>query len=464
MTTGSGSRDGGAGRSDGDDGAAGGAGDRADHPDLRAMRAVWLSMRDEAPPDGGLAELLAAARAKAETMQTRPAFWQRLVAGLRRPPAMALATVMVLVCGAVLLTRHPMEAQREASRATDLEIGSGLGAPPAANEAPAPVAPGGSPVAPGGSPVAPGSSPVAVGGAPVTLGAAGAGSRGSGAGLDDSAKLRAPAAGSTEATAMLGGGAPDPARTLEEAASAPSSGVAPHEEDRQGARGTRGTRGADAAGPGAAASLHRGTARPGLGPEDTDSMDVGTASGRGSATAGSRAGSVASGQRSAAADKEEAPARPPSPRSRQPAEPIVVPSEASKLQRRGDAPGMQRGAFASGPDVKRTQRGAPAPEPARALDDQAEGAATLDEAARSEADEAKPRDVRTTERAAPPANITRPGSRGGSLAQLYLQCESAARRGDCSAVKRIVERITTSDRRYRARLAKDSPIAKCLTD
>jgi hypothetical protein len=134
---------------------------------------------------------------------------------------------------------------------------------------------------------------------------------------------------------------------------------------------------------------------------------------------------------------------------------------------------MQRGAFASdpfasGPDVKRTQRGAPAPEPARALDDNAEGSATLDEAARSEADEAKQRDARTdartTERAAPPANTTRPGSRGGSLAQLYLQCESAARRGDCSAVKRIVERITTSDRGYRARLAKDSPITKCLAD
>jgi hypothetical protein len=69
---------------------------------LRAMRAVWLSMRAEDPPDGGLVDLLAAARAKAATMRVRPTLRQRVVAVLRRPPALAFATVVVLVGGAVL--------------------------------------------------------------------------------------------------------------------------------------------------------------------------------------------------------------------------------------------------------------------------------------------------------------------------------------------------------------------------
>jgi len=69
---------------------------------LRAMRSVWLSMREEDPPDGGLVDLLAAARAKAATMRARPTLWQRVLAVLKRPPALAFATVVVLVGGAVL--------------------------------------------------------------------------------------------------------------------------------------------------------------------------------------------------------------------------------------------------------------------------------------------------------------------------------------------------------------------------
>jgi hypothetical protein len=69
---------------------------------LRAMRAVWLEMREEDPPDGGLVDLLAAARANAGTMRARPTLWQRVLAGLRRPPALAFATVVVIVGGAVL--------------------------------------------------------------------------------------------------------------------------------------------------------------------------------------------------------------------------------------------------------------------------------------------------------------------------------------------------------------------------
>ncbi|HEX3764071.1 MAG TPA: hypothetical protein VHW23_35500 [Kofleriaceae bacterium] len=60
MTPPGGSRDGG-----------GGGGERGDDPQLGAMRAVWRAMRDEAPPDRGLADLLAAARSQAAAMQPR---------------------------------------------------------------------------------------------------------------------------------------------------------------------------------------------------------------------------------------------------------------------------------------------------------------------------------------------------------------------------------------------------------
>ncbi len=47
-------------------------GDGDDDAQLRAMRSVWLSLPDEEPPQGGMTELLAAARAKAADMQDRP--------------------------------------------------------------------------------------------------------------------------------------------------------------------------------------------------------------------------------------------------------------------------------------------------------------------------------------------------------------------------------------------------------
>jgi hypothetical protein len=81
--------------------------DDHDDPKLRSMRAVWLQMRDEDPPAGGLSELLAAARAKADTMAAaEPSWWQRLVAMLRRPPVFALATVMIVLGGALLIGRR----------------------------------------------------------------------------------------------------------------------------------------------------------------------------------------------------------------------------------------------------------------------------------------------------------------------------------------------------------------------
>lgn len=80
------------------------ADDRDDDPQLRAMRTVWLSMRDEPPPARGMAELLAAARLHAATPTTR-SWWQRLSAALRRPSALAFATVLLFVGGALVLDR-----------------------------------------------------------------------------------------------------------------------------------------------------------------------------------------------------------------------------------------------------------------------------------------------------------------------------------------------------------------------
>ena len=79
--------------------------DPDDDPQLRSLRAVWLSLPEEEPPERGLAELMAAARAKAEIM-ARPAWWRRVLDVLRRPPVLALATVIVLIGGAVLVGKE----------------------------------------------------------------------------------------------------------------------------------------------------------------------------------------------------------------------------------------------------------------------------------------------------------------------------------------------------------------------
>jgi hypothetical protein len=89
-------------------------GEDDDDPQLKSLRAVWLSMPDEDPPERGLDALMAAARTKATEMSAAPvaedetpSWWQRFLAGLRRPPVLAFATVLVLVAGAVLVgNRH----------------------------------------------------------------------------------------------------------------------------------------------------------------------------------------------------------------------------------------------------------------------------------------------------------------------------------------------------------------------
>jgi len=89
-----------------------------DDPQLKSLRAVWLSMPDEDPPERGLAELMMAARAKAEHM-TKPSWWQQVLAVLRRPAVLALASVLVLLGGVVLIGR----------RGDKMEAPSGLPSP-----------------------------------------------------------------------------------------------------------------------------------------------------------------------------------------------------------------------------------------------------------------------------------------------------------------------------------------------
>ncbi len=82
-----------------------------DDPQLHAMRAVWRAMPDEDPPARGLAELMAAARTKAETLASPP-WWRRLLDLLKRPTVLALASVLVLIGGAVLVTNRPQVASQ----------------------------------------------------------------------------------------------------------------------------------------------------------------------------------------------------------------------------------------------------------------------------------------------------------------------------------------------------------------
>ena len=81
----------------------------------------WLSLPDEDPPERGFAELMAAARVKAEVM-ANPPWWKRLFAVARRPPVLALATVVVVVCGVIVVGR-PHDQAASPAPAFDVPAG-----------------------------------------------------------------------------------------------------------------------------------------------------------------------------------------------------------------------------------------------------------------------------------------------------------------------------------------------------
>lgn len=115
---------------------------------LKQLRSVWVSMResDEDPPDRGLSALMAAARTKAAEMTPAPteSWWQKVLAVFRRPPVLALATVTVLLGGALFITQRGDSMKSESTadeRRPDLEVRArepvAAGSPAAG--APAPV-------------------------------------------------------------------------------------------------------------------------------------------------------------------------------------------------------------------------------------------------------------------------------------------------------------------------------------
>lgn len=111
--------------------------DNDDDAQLRQLRAVWVSMRDEDPPDRGLAALMAAAREKAAELEqaARPSWWQRVLATLRRPPVLALATVTLLFGGAVLVAQRASSMKADSVAETeDKHLADGYGDLPKGGE------------------------------------------------------------------------------------------------------------------------------------------------------------------------------------------------------------------------------------------------------------------------------------------------------------------------------------------
>jgi len=340
----------------------GGDGDGLDgDPKLRAMRAVWLTMRDEEPPDRGLAELLAAARGAAETMRGRPTLWQRLVAGWRRPPALALATVMVLVGGAVILGRRGVDV-------------------------PAPAAPSGAP----GLVVAP-PAPRTESGPDLRKAGAVAESDGS---ADGPAKIalalerHGSADGSVKvelASKPLG---PGGGKAASANASPPTASVVvvPDRARRTAGSPPVGAAWKDTGEPEAGAVAHE-MPRMAVAPRST-------------ATDGRPSHPVPASTREPAGPSDDLDGA--AGVANEPPPPPIFEAEATKKADRSEATG-------AGHDKQQAAPAVP-------------------------------------------------------LEQLYKQCASAARRGDCAAVRLMVGRIKKSDRSYRTRVAKDAAVAKCLAE
>jgi hypothetical protein len=120
-----------------------------DDDQLKQLRSVWVSMResDEDPPDRGLDALMAAARTKAADMTPAPSegFWTKVLAVFRRPPVLALASITVLLGGALFIAGRRDNMQVEESVSDRQEQGAPAAGPVAPvtpdRAEPPPVAP-----------------------------------------------------------------------------------------------------------------------------------------------------------------------------------------------------------------------------------------------------------------------------------------------------------------------------------
>jgi hypothetical protein len=372
------------------------------------MRAVWLAMRDEDPPDRGLTGLLAAARHKAEAMQPRPGAWQRLLAALRRPAMLALATVTVLIAGALLIGRRNPRAADPGLTASQDPVGP---------TRPAAIDPG-----------------------------AGSSSGNLRSGFDAAGTYRT-------------GPAPD--RPLPPAGSAPQPAAPPPAEplppDHVSSRPTR------RAHLDTATSPANETASPASGDTSGDDRDP-AGDDRDPAAAvpapaptpserTTRLSASAAGADTAGGNNARDFARPPH------AEPEASPPAGASNDGRtkGQYEGQNKNQSEGRNETQRKGRNETQNEGRNETTRGAENR-TADSAPNRAADPAANGGANPARR--PPPAPPRPDANG----DLSRQCEAAALRGDCATVRRLVDRIGRTDRSYRARVAKDSPVGKCLVE
>jgi hypothetical protein len=441
---------------------------------LRAMRSVWLAMRDEEPSDGGLAELMAAARGKAAAMTPHPGLWARVVAALRRPPVFAFATVLVLLGGAMVVGHHvertgaPVAtgAQDEARSSADVErfkaqAGDAVGGDGVReDDVMQPAHPAGAPVV----------------AATRAGGRAAVGDRALSADLVEGETSDAAASarddGSRSPTANM---APDASVTRAAPARLPL-GL----DERAGEQASA-PRGAVPSAPSAAAPSAPSAAAPSAPRTEAPSAPRAAAPSVPRPAVPSAPGAAVPSAPGAAAPSAPRAAVPSAPRAAAPSVP------------RAAAPSVPRVAVPSAPgpaapSVPRTAAPSVAPETAGVVGlggygGRAGGAATASpdatDGTREEPRPAgiEPQAVTVTAPEGDPARVdrkalaTRPQERSGAApAALYRQCEAAATRGDCVEVRRLVKEISATDRGYRKRIADDarrvkrSGIASCLAE
>ena len=121
-----------------------------DDDQLNQLRSVWVSMResDADPPDRGLDALMAAARTKAADMAppASEGFWAKVLAVFRRPPVLALASITVLLGGALFIAQRRDTMQVDETVADRQERAAPVAAPAMpdrfADPAPEPTKPG----------------------------------------------------------------------------------------------------------------------------------------------------------------------------------------------------------------------------------------------------------------------------------------------------------------------------------
>lgn len=349
-------------------GADAGADLDPDAPGLEAMRAVWLEMRDEAPPERGMAELLAAARRKAAALRPGPTLWQRLLAATRRPAVLALATAVVLIGGAVVVGRRVSDRPDALPAGAAAEpgwVGGEVADPRDGAHAPIPRS-----ALPGSS-----ASPT------VTTSATSE---------PPEPRVASPAPSAPRAPPSS---SPPPAGALV----APLAGHASASDMTPAVPGARPER------------------APPARPRRTAQL--------------------------AAEPRVETPP-PPAPPGRAPAANDDTAGRA-KVRTRGAEEALGP---SEPPTVVRPQDSAPAT-----------GADTSGSTSGSTGAGDRRED-------AAPAARSRGSAPSAGLAQLHRACEAAARRGDCAAVRRIVDQISRIDQGYRGRIGTDSAVARCLAE